>query len=184
MKINISKVLSIYFLFSACIFPQDDSNFLRENENKLSRSRILFGYSSVIQHKEEPNLKNIFINVNHRFSNFNSFTKPFRVKWAFEVGVNGLNIKDEDIDGVAIIPYVKTGPEMSLSKNLFIGGSFGIAASVLSYFAIFPYAGVNTYYLLPVDDNIFLEFEVGYHTTFFLEKTPYLIYFSTGVAIK
>jgi len=181
---NISKFLFFWFLFSIIIFPQEKSNYLQENENKLSRSRILIGYSSVIQHKEKPNLKNIFMNVNYRFSNFNPFTKSFRVKWAFEVGLNGLSIQDKDLDGIAIIPYLKTGPEMSLIKNLFIGGSFGIAASVLGYFAVFPYAGINTYYLLPLDENIFLEFEAGYHTTFFLEKTPYLIYFSAGIAIK
>lgn len=124
------------------------------------------------------------MNVNYRTSNLDQFSKAFKISFAFEVGFNGLNINDEGFHGVAFVPYIKAGPEMSLLKYLFLGGNVGIASSILGYFAIFPYGGVNCYYLLPMRKNLFVEFEFGYHTTFFLDKTPYLIYFSAGVAIK
>ncbi len=127
---------------------------------------------------------NMFFNVNYRTSEFDPFTKPFRVKWAFEIGVNGAFPIEHNLESGAIIPYAKTGPEMSLIKNLFIGGSLGLASTLPVYFAVVPFAGVNSYYLLPINRNLFVEFEFGYHTTFVVEKPPYLIYFASGIAIK
>ena len=157
-----------------------------DNENiGLTRSRILFGYSGVYMHDEEPMFRNVFFNFNYRTSGFDQFSKPFRVKWTFEIGLNvatGIE-KNNDYGGI-IIPYAKTGPEMSLAKNIFIGGSMGLAAAVWAYFGVLPFAGVNSYYLLPVNNNLYVEFEFGFHTTFFSYKAPYLFYFSSGIAIK
>ena len=178
----ISKIL-LFIVFISQLSAQDDS-IINDNSYLLSRSRILFGYSTLIQKDEKPELKNIFMNINYRTSGFDSFAKPFRIKWAFETGLSGLDLQDKDLQGIALLPYVKTGPEMSLLRNLFIGGSIGMASLVLNYFAVFLYGGINSYYLIPLNKTLFLEIELGYHTTFFLEKTPYLIYFSTGIGIK
>ncbi len=155
-----------------------------EDKIELNRSRLLFGYSSLVMSDEEPMFMNMFFNVNYRTSEFDPFTKPFKVKWAFEIGLNGVFPIEHNLEGGAIIPYAKTGPEMSLMKNLFIGGSFGLAAVFMGYFGIAPYAGINSYYLLPLNRNLFVEFEFGCHSTFVVEKTPYLIYFASGIAIK
>ncbi len=111
------------------------------------------------------------------------FAKPFGIKWAFETGLNGVDLHEKDLQGLAIVPYIKAGPEMSLTRNFFLAGSFGLA-STFNYFAVFMYGGINSYYLIPLNKTLFLEIELGYHTTFFLEKIPYLIYFSTGIAFK
>lgn len=151
----------------------------------LTRSRLLFGYSGVIMKDAEPMFRNLFFNVNYRTSKFDQFTKAFRLNFASEVGLNGVMLREKDSFGSgSVIPYVKIGPEMSLGKNVFVGGSIGLAVAFIGYFGILPYAGINSYYLLPLNDDIFVEFEGGFHTSFVGENTPYMIYLASGIAIK
>ncbi len=154
-----------------------------EDNIQLNRSRLLFGYTSLVMN-EEPMSANMFMNVNYRTSEFDPFTKPFKVKWALEAGLNGVFPIEHNFGSGVIIPYVKTGPEMSLMKNLFIGGSVGLAAVFYGYFGVAPYAGINSYYLLPLNRDLFVEFEFGCHSTFVAQNIPYLFYFATGIAIK
>jgi len=174
----------ILFLSSVQVLLQDNSTLINDNENKLNRTRILFGYSSAVRPKVSPELRNIFMNVNYRLNDFDYCTKPFKVEFAFEAGLNGVSVQEKNSNMVLIVPYLKFGPEMSLTKNLFIGVGVGAATPLPSYIAFLPYGGFNAYYLIPVDRNLFVEFESGYHTAIFSTDRPYLIYFSTGISIK
>lgn len=179
-----TKLVFFCFFIIYPIFSQENLASLKENENNLTRNRTQLGYSTIVRQNDKLELKNVFINLNHRTSGFNSFTKPFTVEWAFEPGINFLYIDDIDINGLGIVPYVKAGPEMILSRNLFLGGNIGLGASLTNYFFIWPFVGVNIYYLIPLDKTLFLEFETGFHTTYTKDYTPYVIYLAVGISIE
>ena len=181
---NYSFILFIVFCFIYLpLFPQERSS-LNDFENTLTRNRIQIGYSSIIREDDKPELKNVFLNLNHRSSKFNPYTKSFKINWALEPGINFLLIDDNDIKGLGVVPYGKVGPEMSLFKNMFIGGNVGIGASLFNYFFIYPFVGLNAYYLIPLDKNLFIELESGFHTSYVKHSQPYLIYIAGGISIK
>lgn len=158
---------------------------LPTDDIQLNRFRLNLGYSSILQESRIPQFTNVFINLNYRTSNFDPFTKPFNVNWAMETGVNivPLGFDEGDLEGFFIIPYVKAGPEMNLLKQLYIGSSLGLAASIpFGFFT--PIVGLHTNYLYSLENNLYLEFELGFHTAIAAPEPPYAIYFSVGTSFK
>jgi hypothetical protein len=84
-----------------------------------------------------------------------------------------------------LLPYAKFGPEIRLSKNIFLGGSLGLVlVSYETSFFPFPFAGLNSFYLIELNKNLFIELEGGFHTTFSPGRLPYLVYFTAGLSLN
>ncbi len=171
------------FIFSSLVFPQE----FKESEKTsptLSRSRILVGYSSLLQKNRKPELSNYFVNYNYRSSSFNPFDKPLRLDLALEVGAN-FAYSVNNYDGTfAIIPYVKTGPELLITKNLMMGASFGFAPFFFGYLGVGFFGGLNSYYLIPTGKSEYIEFEGGFHSVLTTSEPSFLTYISVGIALR
>ncbi len=140
------------------------------------------GYVNLLKQNFDLRFNHYFLNINHRSSNFDETTSPFQVKFAFEPGVNFL-FEEEEYSKLGILPYMKFGPEMSLIKNMFIGVSAGLVGSVYyDYFVPLPFWGVNSFYLSPVSEHLNIEFEFGFHSSFFFSEPTYLMYFTVGIS--
>lgn len=178
MILSILKLFLLIALFNPIIFSQDKPITGTENLNTLSRYRLLSGYSFIAP-QDEPSFNNLFVNINYRSSIFNKTTKPWKIGMAFEIGTNIL-ISEKVLYSIGILPYLKTGPEMKLTGNLFLGTSLGLAISIDGYPAVLHFAGLNSFYFIPLNKNLFLEFEAGFHTTFFAKSV--LVYIAAGIA--
>ncbi len=174
----IFKSVIITLIFANTLFPQNNA------VPTMARTRILTGYSSLIRRSNKPILNSFFLNFNYRTSDFNPVDRSVRLGGALEIGANvALSVK-EDYEGVACIPYIKTGPELTLTKNFIAGASFGFASLVGEYFAFGFFGGLNSYYLLPLDEKQYIEFEGGFHSVLFVYETSYMIYLSAGIAFR
>lgn len=163
----------LLFLFSFLIqlYAQEDGTVV--TDSTLSRYRLLVGTATSITegnfHNRSPLI--LSLNANRRSSNFILPVEPFKVKWYFEYGFNFGNISDVSENFPFLLPYLKTGPELSLINNFFVCGSVGLAASLFVYPAILPYIGINGGYFYQLSDGTFLEFEVGYHPVILFDNT-------------
>jgi hypothetical protein len=131
-----------------------------------------------------------FFNLSFRSSAFEVDSSSVKVGFSFEPGVNGLIIA-EKVDNnklffdLYFVPYAKFGPEIRLDKNIFLGGSLGLVlVSYESSFFPFPFVGLNSFYLFGLNENLFIELEGGFHTTFSPGRLPYLVYFTAGLSLN
>ncbi|MCF8355584.1 MAG: hypothetical protein K9H48_14120 [Melioribacteraceae bacterium] len=181
-----TRLFTLLFLICILVSTIPAQNLKPEVEHSKStftRNRTLFGYSAVVQKKLKPTFRNIFLNISHRESEFDKFGKSFKLEFAFEYGTNLVFGLDDTYISLLLLPYFKIGPEIRIMKNLFVGGNFGLAASFFSYLAAIPFSGVNTYYLVPLKKNFVIEFEAGFHKSFFIVNSPSAIYISAGIAL-
>ncbi len=74
------KLLLLCCFIVSPIFSQENFSSLKDFEYNFTRNRTQLGYSTIVRQNDKPELKNVFMNLNHRTSRFNSFTKPFMVK--------------------------------------------------------------------------------------------------------
>jgi len=179
------KTLAIVTVLAHLSFCQDPED-LKKTSPTLTRSRILIGYSNFIQKNRKPELSNYFMNYNYRMSGFNPFDKSLRLGMALELGLNAA-YSENDHDGItAVIPYIKTGPELLIAKNLIAGASFGLASIYYGYIGIaFAfYGGLNSYYLITLNKNSYIELEGGFHSVFPTREPSYLVYLSTGIGFN
>lgn len=186
MKNKILIFISL-LLLSELLFSQSNSSAVDERDNLLSRYRISGGLVSLLFEENNFDFQYPFFNIRFRSSGF-SKTKSdlFKIKFAFEPGVNGLILKSNieyEID-LFFIPYAKFGPEIRLSENLFLGVSSGVIVITYVKFTPVPFFGLNSFYLIPLSEKFFLEMEGGFHTTFVPEKLPLLFYISAGIAVN
>lgn len=177
-------------LFSSTTFSQIDSLNTAPEPERLSRYRLSIGYVSLLSQNNNYEFRHFFFNISFRTCGFDKASSSFKVKWALEPGLNGLiisqkgNYSGTDFD-LYFVPYAKFGPEARIVKNLHIGMSLGmVAAFYQSSFGLVPFGGLNGYYLLEIENNIFIEFETGFHTTFSPGgNLPYLLYLTVGISL-
>ena len=156
----------------------------------LSRYRLSFGYVDLLSEDDNYEFRHFFFNLSFRSSAFEVDSSSAKVGFAFEPGVNGLIIA-EKVDNnklffdLYFVPYAKFGPEIRLGKNIFLGGSLGLVlvAYESSFFPL-PFAGLNGFYLIELNKNLFIELESGFHTTFSPGKLPYLVYITIGLSLN
>ena len=190
MYLKYFSLLFVLIILSSDIgISQTDNIRVTNNSVRLSRFRLSAGYVSLLSVDEDFEFRHLFFNLSFRSSGFDKSSSPFKIKLAFEPGINGLIISEKDYNeeqqfSIYFIPYAKFGPEMRLTKNLFLGGSLGFGlASFESAFALFPFFGLNGFYLFDLNDNLSIEFETGFHSTFSSNNVPYLIYFTIGLSL-
>jgi len=185
-----SLIFLLIFIISGIGIPQTSSNPVKDNSILLSRYRLSLGYVSLLSEDANFEFRHLFFNLSFRSSGFDKASSSFKIKLAFEPGINGLIIAEKDFYNelyfnLYFVPYAKFGPEVRLSKNIFLGGSFGlILASYESSFFPLPFAGLNSFYLIELNENLFIELESGFHTTFSPGKLPYLIYITAGLSLN
>jgi hypothetical protein len=171
------------------IFPQTDSVITNDNNDRLSRYRLSLGTVNLLMADDNYEFRHFFFNVSFRSSGFNKDLSSFKIKFAFEPGVNGLivaqkNANNEMTYDLFLVPYAKFGPEANIVKNLHLGLSLGLVlGSYKSTFFPLPFAGINCFYLLEIKNNLYLEFETGFHTSFSRGTLPYLVYLTVGISI-
>jgi hypothetical protein len=175
---SLLKSFIISLILFNSLFPQNYS------EPSLARTRILAGYSSLIQEHNKPELNSFFLNFNYRTSDFNPVDRSVELGGVLELGVNFASAVREHYEGIVFIPYVKGGPELRLTRNLYTGASVGFASLFGGYFAIAFYGGVNSQYLIPLNKSQYLEIEGGFNSVLFIPVTAYMVYLSTGFAFR
>lgn len=167
------------------IYPQigKDKSFL------LSRFRISGGFVTVLSEEVTFEINHPFLNISYRSSDFDKFSSSFKLKGAYEVGLNALLIADKTPNtrnafSLYPLPYVKVGPELRLHKNLFLAVSGGLAFIYFaSSFGVIPFTGLNGFYLIRLGEKTCLEFESGFHAPLTsLNKLPFLTYFTVGLS--
>lgn len=169
--------------------PQTDSTISDNNLNRLSRYRLSVGAVNLLIEDNDFEFRHFFFNVSFRSSGFNKASSSFKIKFAFEPGVNGLIIAQKTYNNdmsyeLYFVPYAKFGPEARIVKNLHLGLSLGLVlASYESEFFPIPFTGANCYYLLEIKKDFYLEFETGFHTIFSPGKLPYFVYLTVGASI-
>jgi hypothetical protein len=181
--LNRKKYLRLFLIFSliVCrkIFPQQDVKVIDDNNlNTLTRNKLSVGFVKIIEGKSEPILDKSFINFSRRVTKLNSFSKPFKIELGFEGGINFIP------EPLLLIPYAKTAVELNLIKYLTLSGNLGLGASLIQYQAAFLFWGFNSNYLIPLNKDLFIEFEIGFNSPIISKDSFYLVYFSTGIAIK
>lgn len=186
MKHTICPIILLFINSISISFPQSNTDLDDNNFEKLSRFRLSFGYVSLLAEDDNFSFRHPFFNLSFRSSNFDRSSSDFKVRIAFETGVNGLVIADKDFNDVNnfsfyFLPYAKFGPDVRLDKNLFLAGSAGLAlASYERNFAPLPFIGLNGFYLYELNDSFSLELESGMHTTFGL---PIFFYVTIGISL-
>ena len=184
---------SIYLLFvffvissSTIALPQSNSDLDSSNFVKLSRFRLSIGYVNLFEEDDDISFKHPFFNLSFRSSSFDRSSSKFKVKLAFEPGINGILIADKDFGNQLnysfyFLPYAKFGPDIRLDKNLFLAGSVGLAlASYESNFAPLPFIGLNGFYLYELNQKFSIELESGIHTSIGL---PVFLYVTIGISL-
>ncbi len=180
----------IIFLFSiSYLSPQTKNTKSNEEINRLSRYRLSFGGVTLISEDINYDFQHFFFNLSFRSSGFNRYSSSFKIKLAFELGVNGLIVARENFSKgldhkVHFVPYTKFGPEARIIKNLHLGVSLGLVfASYTTSYNPLPFAGLNCFYLFEVSNHLYLEFETGFHFTFSPGTFPYLVYLTAGISV-
>lgn len=183
---DILLILVSLIVSSDTVIPQTTDNQINNNSDRLTRVRSAFGYVRLLSEDNNFEFRHLFFNLSYRTSGFDKNSSLFKIKFAFEPGVNGLIISHKYVDKVDLYftPYAKFGPEIKLSQNLFLGSCLGIVwATYESAFIPLPFFGLNGFYILELNKNFALEFESGFHSTFSQNKLPLLVYFTVGVSI-
>ncbi|HEX7358815.1 MAG TPA: hypothetical protein VF270_13970 [Ignavibacteriaceae bacterium] len=187
MKINIF-LLFVFFVISSLkiALPQSNADLDSTNFVKLSRFRLSFGYVNLLSEDNNYTFRHPFFNLSFRSSSFDRSSSNFKVKIAFEPGINGLIIANKDFYNsnnfsFYFLPYAKFGPDIRLDKNIFLAGSVGVAlATYETNFAPLPFIGVNGFYLYELNQKFSIELESGVHTSFGL---PLLLYITIGISL-
>ena len=180
--------LTLFFIINSfsISFPQSNSDLDDNALEKLSRFRLSFGYVYLLAEDDNFSFRHPFFNLSFRSSSFDRSSSDFKVKIAFEAGINGLIIANKDFNDANnfsfyFLPYAKFGPDIRLYKNLFLAGSAGLAlASYESNFAPLPFIGLNGFYLYELNDSFSLELESGIHTSLGL---PVFFYVTIGISL-
>lgn len=175
---SILKSVIISLILFNSLFSQDYT------EPSLARTRILIGYTGLIQEHYKPDINSFFLSFNYRTSDFNPVDKSVELGGVLEMGVNFAGPVREQYEGIVFISYVKGGPELRLARNLYTGASVGFASLFGGYFAVAFYGGVNTQYLIPLTKSKYFEFEGGFNSVLFIPVTAYMIYISAGFAFR
>jgi hypothetical protein len=189
MKINIFILVSFFFISSLTIaFPQSNSDLDSSNFVKLSRFRLSFGYVNLLSEDNNYTFRHSFLNLSFRSSGFDRSSSEFKIKIAFELGINGLIIANNDFYNsnnfsfyFYPLPYAKFGPDIRLDKNIFLAGSVGLAlATYESNFVPLPFIGLNGFYLYELNRKFSIELESGIHTSYGL---PLFLYITVGISL-
>ena len=165
---------------------QTNDGQINENSNQLSRFRLSLGHVSFLSRDDTFEFRHFFFNLSFRSSGFSRTTDSFNIGWAFEPGVNGLIVSQRYTSRVNLYftPYAKFGPEIKLSRDLFLGASLGLVlATYESGFYPLPFFGVNGFYLVELTEHASIELESGFHSTFSPTELPLLFYFTVGVSL-
>jgi len=176
----------LLFIFIDYSSAQSSLNLEETSMEKLSRFRLSIGYVKLLQEDDDVSFKHPFFNLSYRSSSFDRSSSEFKIKLAFEPGINGLLIANNDFNNKSnysfyFLPYAKFGPDARLDKNLFLSASLGLAlASYESNFAPLPFIGLNGFYLYQLDNNFSIEVEGGVHTSIGL---PLFAYVTVGIAL-
>ena len=179
----------LLLLISTKTFSQTDTINNTPDVERLSRYRLSLGGVNLLVEDDNYEFRHFFFNVSFRSSGFSKESSSFKIKFAFEPGINGLIIAQRSINNeteydLFFVPYAKFGPEARIVKNLQLGISLGIiVASYQSTFGLLPFGGVNCYYLLEIKKNLYLEFETGFHTTYSPGDLPYFLYLTVGISL-
>ena len=179
----------LLLLISTKTFSQTDTVNNTPDVERLSRYRLSLGGVNLLIEDDNYEFRHFFFNVSFRSSGFSKESSSFKIKFAFEPGINGLMIAERNSNNILdfdlfIIPYAKLGPEARVVKNLFMGISVGLIFPFLNErFGAYPFAGVNSYYLLDIGNSFHLEFETGFHTTFSGGSLPYFLYLTVGISL-
>lgn len=179
-KDNLLRLI-LFLILIVCSknFSQQDLEVIDDNNlNTLTRNKLSVGFVKIIEGQYEPALDKDFINISRRVTKLNSFSKPLKIELGFEGGVNLIP------EPLLLIPYAKTAVELNLIKYLTLSGNLGLGASLIQYQAVFLFWGFNSNYLIPINKDLFIEFEIGFNSPIISKDSPYLVYFSTGIAIK
>jgi hypothetical protein len=185
---NIIYLLFIFFIISGLTVssPQSNSDLDSSNFVKLSRFRLSVGYVNLLSEDNNYTFRHPFFNLSFRASGFDRSSSKFKIKIAFELGINGLIIANKDFYNsnnfsFYFLPYAKFGPDIRLDKNIFLAGSVGLAlATYENNFAPLPFIGLNGFYLYELNRKFSIELESGIHTSFGL---PLLLYITVGVSL-
>ncbi len=182
-------ILFLIIISFNVVISQTNNNHVNDNSTRLSRFRLSFGYVSLLLEDNNSEFRHLFFNLSFRSSGFDKTSPSFKIKFAFEPGINGLVIAQKKFNNESnfylyFVPYAKFGPEIKLSKNLFFGSSLGIVLAFYeSSFFPLPFFGLNGYYLFELNKKFSIEIESGFHTTFSPNKLPYLVYFTIGLSL-
>jgi len=173
-------------MISENTLSQTNEEFINSNLNLLSRFRLSVGYVELLENDYDYNFRHPFFNVSFRSSGFDKASSSFGVKFAFDSGINGLIISNETSAtdfSLYFVPYAKLGPEMRLYNNIFLSPCAGFLFVFFeTAFGVLPFAGINSFYLLPLNDHLNIELEGGFHTSFYPEDLPVLFYITAGIS--
>jgi hypothetical protein len=187
MKNNIGLLFIFCFMISFTqTVAQIKDDQIHYNSERLSRFRLSLGYVNLLYDDSNFEFRHFFLNLSFRSSGFNRNSDAFKIKFAFEPGVNGLIISNDYANdfNLYLTPYAKFGPEIKMGQNLFLGASLGLVLVTFeSRFFPLPFLGMNGFYLFELNENFSVELESGFHTTFSPDKLPYLVYISAGISI-
>jgi hypothetical protein len=170
MKRLFSLLIFIIF-YSINITPQVILDAENAEESKtLSRLKLSGGY--FMGEYSEIGRNSPFINLNYRATELKKYVKGFEAGLSFEAGVNV-------IKGVFPV-YAKAGPEAKITGNLILGLNAGFTGI---FIYPIPFYGLNSFYLFNISDNIYLELESGFHSSFSEKKAP-VFYLSVGLSVN
>jgi len=181
-------LLFVFLIISSSTFslPQSNSDLDSSSFTKLSRFRLSVGYVNLFEEDNDISFKHPFFNLSFRSSSFDRSSSMFKVKLAFETGINGILIADKYFGNrlnynFYFLPYAKFGPDIRLDKILFLAGCAGLAlASYESNFAPLPFIGLNGFYLYELNHKFSIELETGIHTSIGL---PVFFYVTIGISL-
>ena len=178
----------LLILSSFKILAQTDLYSAGKERERLSRYRLAIGYCRIVPEESGFDFKHYFLNLSYRTSGFSASSHSISVSGFLEGGVNALIMSEIDHNGFGtyFTPYGKLGPEINLTGNTFLSGSIGLVLITYGYyFGPVPFVGINAFYLLKLNNDLFLEIETGFHTTFpNVDKLPYLMYLNLGLSLK
>jgi hypothetical protein len=182
-------IFVLLLLISGSIFSQSNDKAFNESTNLLSRYRFSGGYVNLLLEDAGFEFRHPFFNLSFRSSGFEKASPSFQIKLSFEPGINGLIVNKKILDdgtdlNIFFVPYAKFGPEMKLGRNVLLGGSLGLILITYEKFFPFPFLGLNSFYLIPMNEKLNIEIESGFHTTFSPENLPLLFYITAGVSFN
>lgn len=172
-------MLFVILIFCSKNFSQQNLEVIDNNKlNTLTRNKLSVGFVKIIEGQSEPILDEYFIYISRRITKLNSFSKPLKIELGFEGGVNFIP------EPLLLIPYAKTAVELNLIKYMTLSGNIGLGGSLIQYQAVFLFWGFNSNYLIPLNKDLFIEFEIGFNSPIISKDSFNLVYFTTGIAIK
>jgi hypothetical protein len=163
--------LIIILFYSTNITPQVISDSLNVKEYRtLSRLKLSGGY--FVGKYSEVGKDSPFLNLQFRATQLNKYSKDFDAGLSFEAGINLIK---------GLFPvYAKAGPEAKIIGNLIIGANVGFIGI---FIYPIPFYGFNSFYLFNIYNNIYLELESGFHSSFSEKNTP-IFYLSLGLSVN